>query len=59
VAAAYRAPVWHEVDEAETSGRAVVLRHGHVMRWVMLALFPAAFWLAWYGHTILAAHGGV
>jgi hypothetical protein len=51
--------VWHEVDEAETSGRAVVLRHGHVMRRVMLALFPAAFWLAWFGHGILAAHGGV
>jgi len=44
-----------------SSGRtqAVVLRHGHVMRRVMLALFPAALWLAWYGHGILAAHGGI
>lgn len=44
-----------------SSGRtqAVVLRHGHVMRQVMLALFPAALWLARYGHGILAAHGGI
>ena len=44
-----------------SSGRtqAVVLRHGHVMRRVMLALFPAALWLARYGHGILAAHGGI
>ena len=38
---------------------AVPLRHGHIMRWVMLALFLAALWLAWYGHGILARHGGI
>lgn len=37
----------------------MVLRHGYVMRRVMLALFLAALSLARYGHGILAAHGGI
>lgn len=57
--ATYRGLVWHEVTEAVQTGQPVPLRNGHVMRWVILALIPAVGWLAWYGHSILAAHGGV
>lgn len=68
--ATYRAIAWGEITEAEvgqqrlrlagiTDKPVITVRHGHVMRWVALALLPAAGWLAWYGYTILAAHGGV
>lgn len=56
--ATYRGLVWHEVTEAVETGQPVPLRNGHVMRWVILALIPAVGWLAWYGHSVLAAHGG-
>lgn len=57
--ATYRGLVWHEVIQAVETGRPVPLRNGHVMRWVILAAIPAIGWAAWYGHSILAVHGGV
>lgn len=52
--ATYRALVWHSVESG-----VMAVREKHVMRWAMLALLPVLGWLAWYGHLILAMHGGV
>ncbi len=56
--ATYRAVVWHEITEAERTGCPVRVHHGRAGRRIILALIPAVLWAAWYGHGILAAHGG-
>jgi hypothetical protein len=57
--ATYRGLVWHEVIEEQEGKNKARRSHGHAMRWVTLAIIPALAWLAWYGQSILAAHGGV